>query len=1253
LKRSFPDSAERDRSPFHGGGEMGRLMASFDWSRTPLGPVERWPQSLKTAVRILLTSRFEMWMAWGPGLPFLYNDAYLRKTIGKKHPRALGMPTRELWSEIWQDIGPRIEHVLTTGEATWDEALLLFLERSGYPEETYHTFSYSPLADDQGRIAGMLSVVTEQTEGVIGERRLRTLRDLAAQLASANGQEAIFHSVARSLSANGKDLPFTLTYLFEDDGRTARLASATRIEAGHPAAPSAFAIGDEAAPWPAAALHARATPILVEDLARRFPALPSGDWPRPPERALVVPIAQSGAAAPAGFLVSALNPFRPLDESYGGFLNLIAGQVAASLANARAYEQERKRAEALAELDRAKTVFFGNVSHEFRTPLTLMLGPLEDALASPARALSGPDLEAAHRNALRLLRLVNGLLDFSRIEAGRVAAVYRPTDLAARTADLASQFRSAIERGGLRLAVRCAPIGEPVYVDLEMWEKIVLNLLSNAFKFTHRGEIEVALEREGDEAVFLVRDTGIGIPAAELPRLFERFHRVEGARGRSLEGSGIGLALVQELVRLHGGRIEASSELERGTEFRVRLRLGRAHLPPDKVREDAPALAGSGVSAFVEEALQWASAVEPVAAQDLAIDSRDRGARIVLAEDNADMRDYVRRLLGATWSVTAVADGREALEAIRRDRPALVITDVMMPRLDGFGLLKALRDAPETRGIPVLMLSARAGEEARIGGLQAGADDYIVKPFSAREFVARIAAHLQLSRLRERLQSEQAAMAALFEQTPMPIAVMRGPELVFELANPPYHEVTGNRPLVGRPLLGALPELTGRGFDELLREVMRTGKPYIGREHMAPIRRGGAIQETYWTFIYAPLRGVSGENDGVVIIANEVTEQVLARRRQDQLIRDAAQASRAKDEFLAMLGHELRNPLSPIVTALQLLRLRGVQAQEHEVIERQVGHLTRLVDDLLDVSRITQGKVVLRRARVELAEIVARAVETASPLLEQRHNRLDVRIPGRGLEVDADLDRMAQVLSNLLTNAAKYSDEHSRIELFAERHGEAIRVHVKDYGSGIAPDMLDRIWDLFVQQPQSMERSVGGLGLGLSIVRSLVRLHGGKVWATSAGPGKGSQFTVELAAAVPASPAEEPRPRPPQRPTAAPVPRRILVVDDNRDAAGTLALALTQVGHTVQLAHDGPSALEAAEQLDAEIALIDIGLPVMDGYELARRLRESPRAPMQLIAITGYGQESDRRRSAAAGFARHLVKPVDLGQLLDAIANLQ
>ena len=365
-----------------------------------------------------------------------------------------------------------------------------------------------------------------------------------------------------------------------------------------------------------------------------------------------------------------------------------------------------------------------------------MLGPLEDLLAK-SDGLQADDralLAVTQRNGMRLLRLVNTLLDFARIEAGRTQASYQPTDLCALTTDLASNFRSACERAGIRLAVDCQPLPDPIYVDREMWEKIVLNLLSNAFKFTFEGEIAVRIRDDGGGIELAVSDTGTGIPADELPRMFERFHRVEDARGRSYEGSGIGLALVSELVKLHGGSIRVESALGKGTTFFVGIPKGTAHLPAERVRAStavAGASSTASAGAYVAEALEWLPATAEVSGprQDL--------PRVVLADDNADLREYARRLLCEHYDVHVVADGQAALEAARELRPDLIVSDVMMPRLDGFGLIREVRADPQLRAIPIVLLSARAGEEARIEGLDSGADDYLVKPFSARELLVR------------------------------------------------------------------------------------------------------------------------------------------------------------------------------------------------------------------------------------------------------------------------------------------------------------------------------------------------------------------------------------------------------------------------------------------------------------------------------------------------------------------------------------
>jgi signal transduction histidine kinase/DNA-binding response OmpR family regulator len=764
--RHIVTHAEAAGAPAHflaGGGEMGELMRAHDWAGSPLGVPARWPQSLKTAIRIMLTSRQPIWIGWGRELLFFYNDAY-KSIIGGKHPHALGRPTSEVWREIWADIDPMLATAMGGVEGTYVEEQLLIMERNGYPEETYYTFSYSPIPDDDGTPGGIICANTDDTKRVIGERQLALLRELASRATEARAWKDVCRESAAALASNAHDLPFAMIYMAEPDLATASLVASAGIASGHPAAPARLALRNGQAAWPLAQAMGSHEAVLVPDLAARFDtALPMGAWGAPPSQAALLQIPRAGETGRTGILVVGLNPFRLFDKDYRGFLGLVAGQIAAAIANADAYEQERLRAEGLAELDRAKTAFFSNVSHEFRTPLTLMLGPLEQSLAE-AHRLPPEERErvaVAHRNGVRLLKLVNTLLDFSRIEAGRAQASFEPTDLAAFTADLASNFRSAIEKAGLALKVDCAAAAAPAYVDRDMWEKIVLNLLSNAFKFTFEGEIGVSLRCDEDTATLTVRDTGTGIPATELPRLFERFHRIEGARGRSFEGSGIGLALVQELVALHGGAIRVESEEGRGTAFMVSIPLGTAHLPVDRIRaERALGSTAARAQAFVGEALRW---LPEAAVPADAIDDAGSGLsapphaaalgrqRVLLADDNADMRDYIGRLLEGRQDYEAVADGEAALEAIRRQRPDLLITDIMMPRLDGFGLIRAIREDQELRDLPVIVLSARAGEEASVEGLAAGADDYLVKPFSARELIARVDGALAMASVRREM----------------------------------------------------------------------------------------------------------------------------------------------------------------------------------------------------------------------------------------------------------------------------------------------------------------------------------------------------------------------------------------------------------------------------------------------------------------------------------------------------------------------
>ncbi|WP_020066443.1 response regulator [Paraburkholderia caledonica] len=748
----------------YGGGEMGALLRAHNWSATPLGEPETWPQSLRSALSICLEANFPIAIYWGPELALLYNDAW-SSIPGKKHPGALGRPGREVWPEIWDTIGPLFHQVQESGAGVWQHDQLLPMHRHGYTEECYFNFTFSPIRGEGGQVEGIFNAVLETTSSVLAERRERALRELAEALAARRDELEVFAVAATLLATKSVDVPFSLLYRIDDNAQQAHLMGLTGVDRDSAAAPAVIALSEADTPWPLASVLHTGQKRLVEDLAERFTTpLPGGPWPEPCTQALILPI-QSTAhpGTVAAILVAGISPRGAADDDYQAFLERAASHIATSLASARAYEEERRRAEALAEIDRAKTTFFSNVSHEFRTPLTLMLGPIEELLADPEQL--GEEglrqIQLAHRNGLRLLKLVNSLLDFSRIEAGRLKASFQATDLAQLTTDLASNFRSAMERAGLTLTVDCETLTQPVYVDRDMWEKIVLNLLSNAFKFTFEGGVSVEL-RQRDTAELVVRDTGTGIPEAELPRIFERFHRIEGARGRSFEGSGIGLALVEELVRLHGGTVRVESEIGKGTVFTVAIPFGAKHLATPLIEHEGPV--GSSalrVEAYVGEAERWLPDAQAphetsdrerigesvTAAARPAID----GAHILLADDNADMRAYVQRLLGGSHHVEVVADGQAALETIRRRRPDLLLTDIMMPRLDGFGLIRSIRGDATLKDLPIIALSARAGEEASLDGLAAGADDYLVKPFSARELVARVDSALAMATLRRQM----------------------------------------------------------------------------------------------------------------------------------------------------------------------------------------------------------------------------------------------------------------------------------------------------------------------------------------------------------------------------------------------------------------------------------------------------------------------------------------------------------------------
>ncbi|MBC7904260.1 MAG: PAS domain S-box protein, partial [Gemmatimonadaceae bacterium] len=754
-----------------GGGEMGQRIREFNWSKTSLGPVETWPHSLRTCIRIMLDSRQPIWIGWGKDLIKFYNDPY-KTIVGGKHPWALGRPASEVWKDIWTDIEPMLHQVMHDGRGTYVESQLLIMERYGYPEETYYTFSYTPIPDDEGKTAGMFCANTEDTDRITSERQLRTLTQLGKTLTDSKTGAEIIEKTISTLQGNPHDFPFALFRQIHH--HKAILKGHTDFGDSRKLLPDEIDLESDN-PLAAAIKTALGTglPHMFETLKTHVGALPAGAWHVSPDKAIVLPIVLTGKQDAYGVMVVGINPFRPADEKYISFFSLVADLIATSFADVFAYEEERKRAEALAEIDKAKTAFFTNISHEFRTPLTLMLGSLEEIMEHKKKEEDqAVAIETTHRNALRLLRLVNNLLDFSRIEAGKVKASFSPTPISAFTAELASNFEQLIENAGLDFEIKIDQVTQPVYVDKEMWEKIVLNLLSNAFKFTMQGSIAILLHADDTNLTMEVRDTGLGIPDEELPKMFQRFHRVHNVSGRTYEGTGIGLSLVSELIDLHGGDISVTSKLGKGSSFIVTIPVGKEHLPYSQIAEYDTTYSATHADVFIDEA-------ENLFNNDQ-VDSKDSERTynpalpfILIVDDNADMRRHLTTLLQSEYNIVTAKNGSEALSKIKAQPFSLILSDIMMPVMDGTELVKAVKNNEQTANTPIILLSARAGEEAKIEGYNTGADDYLVKPFSAKELKARVRSQINLATKRltalKKIEESEAYFRRLADNAPVTI----------------------------------------------------------------------------------------------------------------------------------------------------------------------------------------------------------------------------------------------------------------------------------------------------------------------------------------------------------------------------------------------------------------------------------------------------------------------------------------------------
>ncbi len=1555
-----------------GSGEMFERIRDKDWSDTPVGPREQWPSSLRNALNLLLGNRYPMFVWWGPELINFYNDAYI-PALGSRHPDALGRPASKIWFEIWEEIGRQCALVFQ-GESTWNERVLLILQRYGFDEETYFTFSYSPLRDDDGSVAGVFSAVTEETERVLGERRLSTLRVLAADTASANSAQQACDTAIQSLMKN-YDLPFAAIYLSSDDKDKIRKLCTTQSLNLPEEINVNENLDDKKTLSPLCRIFKNGGRELISDFAERFGAHTGAIWPEPITTAVVLPITQPTQKEPLGIFVAGLSPRLPLNEQYEGFLNLVAGQISNAVADAEAIEEERKRAEALAELDAAKTIFFSNISHEFRTPLTLMLGPLEDAFIHQISP-KNDELDLIYRNALRLLKMVNALLDFSRIEAGRMKTAFEPTDLATFTSDLASVFRSAVERAGLRFNINCPKLSRPVSVDREMWEQIVLNLISNAFKFTFEGEINVSLKEKDDYVVLTIGDTGIGISAEEIPNIFERFHRIEGARGRSVEGSGIGLALINELVKLHEGSIGVESFPGKGTTFHISIPFQDKQLSRSITYPESYSVSSKSQT-FIEEAVRWlpddqqTSSLPHISMPGSVESKAINKSRILIADDNSDMRNYLRNLLGTQYEVEAVADGNAAVDAIKENPPDLLITDIMMPQMDGFELLHQLRSNPHTQSLPIIVLSARAGEESRIEGIQAGADDYVVKPFSARELLARISARLEISEMRR--QAEEArlkGMQQISQVTDAAPVYIANYDLNrrYKMVNKRYAdrfglkpeevigkyiwEVTGkesyerikeylDRVSLGEPvrfefeledkdlgnrfwygsyapefaesgeiigILGAftdvtehrrqeknqiffleisnkirevsdaqglfqvvprmvgehlnasrcfineinlrdatatiyydysnshLPSLVGTvdlvNYSQIARADIMAGKTVvncdthhdprtkdfyetsygpdaIGAYIAVPLMRDKQWVATFWvssesmrlwkdweielietvaektwlaveklrseskvrlqeaaliesgnrfralveastqivwmveppgdvledspswrkftgqsydefkglgmlnaihpedrekyvkqwrmafekqsafTMVFR-LRDSNGEwrwmgsnsvalfssdktLQGWMAMASDITLRKMAEQEreglllQEQTLRmELEKSNRVKDEFLATVSHELRTPLNAILGWSHILRSSQMQSDENQVavdsIYLSATNQAQIIDDLLDVSRIINGKMTIRPQSAKISEIISSAITTFNHAIHVKNIELNVQYDGEveTLTVFADPQRLQQIFWNLLSNAVKFTPPGGKIEVRVSQSGSELNIVIQDSGAGIDQEFLPHVFERFRQADSSTTRKIGGLGLGLSIVKHLVELHGGNVKAESQGEGLGAKFTVTLPLRPEnVSPSviwidQKGNLQEKSMVDSALSGVRILTIDDDSSTLKLLNAIFSKVDAKITSCSSAREGLLALKESLPDVVICDIAMPNEDGYWFIEKVRSSSGSESKVpaIALTAYASATDRERVLASGFQTFVPKPVEPAELLHSVMRI-
>ncbi|KAG8822513.1 hypothetical protein FRC17_009560 [Serendipita sp. 399] len=1105
-----------------GGPTMAEMVENYPWKDTVLGSKKDWDVCLRQAVDLTLKSPFPVAIWWGPDLVLIYNDAYAEMST-TKHPLIFGQKGQVAWGELWDTLGPASQRCIK-GHAVFKRDDLLFMERLELQEqpleETYHSWSWTPMIDSNGQISGLLNVTHETSPKVVAERRLNTLQLLGSNTATAQNKEAFCRAALATLKENDKDIPFAALYLSDMSNtvpETDDLDTTPQVVgAPHTTFESiklrlelhgTIGIPDDyefTPPSLSIVVHSMVSPPLTPHTQFRWPiqqairdkqairvAIPHHvsdgirrrGWGDRPSHAVVIPLSSEGSAKPLGVLIAGLNTRRNFDTDYNKWVDVLRSSMSSLLTASIAREDEVKRAEQLAELDAAKTALFSNASHELRTPLTLIGGPISDCLAETKDPNIKAKLATAARNVDRLVRLVDSLMDFSRLEAGRLEGRYSPVQFGPYVAELASVFKPVIEKAHLDYTITYdANETRSLFIDQDYMEKIIFNLIGNAFKYTLAGSIAVEVVYSEKDVSLIVKDTGVGIPKADLPRIWDRFHRVE-ATSRSHEGTGIGLSLTKQFVNLHGGTIRVTSMFpsedsdDHGSTFQAIFPLGKDHLPASSLIQEAPSQKQRYAKGIVAEAARWRLTGDSVTPSDSddSYSSLD-GYRnsdlnfkpedlVLLVDDNQDMLEYIKEIFGRYCRVRIASNGQIALEMARKYSPQLIISDVMMPVLDGFGLVVALKEDSLLQAIPVILLSARAGDSNKAEGILSGADDYIPKPFSSRELLARASLQIQLGKSRRDMESR-------FQERTKEVQILTdlSPAGLFRVNNDGSMLQCNDR----------FRELSGLGLSQETQWLDFVHQDYQNQVGLAlkdalQQQRDGSVDFVFSNGIWVKcsfrwwkhglVDGNGYDHDPVMLLhklrrytlkPSSLYEEALTSRAEDAEERriEAEERRRSQELLMDVTSHELRQPVSAVINCASvvlgnLTKLRKAlgdcedRKQGFEVTPELLSEIDKDLEGLnaIELCGIAQGHIVndiLTLSRMQLHMLTLH--ESTFPFVREVRQVCSIlfnEMESKGIKygltfgnsiqrlgikyVSADKIRFGQVIINLLSNAIKFS----------------------------------------------------------------------------------------------------------------------------------------------------------------------------------------------------------------------------------------